>query len=188
LNKGNIIKIGHTDAVLKTYIETGINAQFTCELPPPKDRHTPGYAHQLTVEDESGNPVFSIPVGKKWQVRINFTITRNIDHFVIGLGILTSEELPLQTSWSKPYSLPPGEYQAIFRQDTIILGTGRYTLAVGLSQFHQAIYYVENAGILDIAAFSEDLDLIRVSSVGSILNPMNVELIDSNNLLVSLVA
>ncbi|MBD2107734.1 polysaccharide ABC transporter ATP-binding protein [Nodosilinea sp. FACHB-13] len=180
LDRGSMMKLGDTDSVLKTYTETGMNAQYTYELPPPKDKNAPGYAHKLAVEDENGNPVCSVPVGKPWQVRINFTIVKNIDHFVIGLGMLTSEEVSLRTAWSKPYSLVIGEYQAVFREDKIILGTGRYPLVVGLSKDLQTIHYIENAGILDIADFSESIDLVKVSSVGSILNPMDVEILNSN--------
>jgi lipopolysaccharide transport system ATP-binding protein len=183
LDKGSILKIGDTDSVLKTYSETGMNAQFTYNLPRPKDENVPGYAHKLTIEDKNGNPTFSIPVGNPWQVRVNFTITRNIEHFVIGLGLFTSEDLPLRTSWSKACSVVPGEYEAVFNEDTVILGTGRYILVVGLSENNKAIHYVENAAILDIAEFSEEFDFVKVSSVGSILNPMNIEIFNSNSLL-----
>ncbi|BBC24662.1 ABC transporter ATP-binding protein [Pseudanabaena sp. ABRG5-3] len=184
LDKGNIIKLGNTSSVLKTYTETGLSVQFGYDLPQPIDKNVPAYAHKLLVEDEYGNPAFSLPVGKPWRVRVHFTVTKIIKHFVIALGIVTSEEMPLRTSWSKPTSLSPGEYQAVFSEDFVILGAGRYSLIVGLSQHLQTFHYIENAGILDIAAFSEREDIVAVSSVGSILNPMNIEIIN-NSLLVN---
>jgi lipopolysaccharide transport system ATP-binding protein len=183
LNDGNIKKIGDVDSVLKTYIETGISSQQVYELPLPKEKNLLGFAHKLTIEDENGNSVSSIPVGKPWQVRINFTITKGLEHLIIGLGLLTSEEVPLKTSWSKPYTVKPGEYQAVFREEIVILGTGCYGLVVGLSENEKTFYFVENAGTLEIAEFSEGVDLLRISSVGSILNPMNVELFQDKNLI-----
>jgi lipopolysaccharide transport system ATP-binding protein len=188
LEKGKVTKSGSTESVLKTYIETGDISQFSYELPPPKDKSIPGYAYRLTIEDENGNQISgAIPVGKPWQVRVSFTIVRNIEHFVIGMGIMTSEELPLKTSWSKSHSLIPGEYQVIFREDVVILGTGRYTIVVGLSQNEQTFQFIDNAGILNIAEYSEGIDLIQVSSVGCVLNPMDVKIFNGDNKSLTLV-
>ena len=187
LEKGGIKRLGSAELVLKTYTETGDISQFSYELPPPKDRSLPGYAYRLTIEDENGNPISgAIPVGKAWQVRVNFTIVRNIEHFIIGLGLLTSDELPLRTSWSKLCTLIPGEYQVVFREDVVILGTGQYTLLVGLSQHEQTFQFIDNAGILNIADYSEGIDLVAVKSVGSILNQMDTKIFNSSLLPVSI--
>jgi lipopolysaccharide transport system ATP-binding protein len=179
LEKGTLQEEGIVDSVLKTYIEGGSNAQFAYNINPPKEKDVPGYAHKLIIEDKFGDPASSIPVGQPWQVRVHFTIENRVEHFVMGLGLKTSDEVPLRTSWSKPYRLEPGEYQMTFRENTVILGTDRYTLIVGLSEKTRTFHYVENAGTIEIAEFSEGLDLIATANVGSILNVMDIELVDS---------
>jgi lipopolysaccharide transport system ATP-binding protein len=178
LEKGTLKETGNINSVLNSYIEGGSNTQLIYELKPPKDNDTPGYAQKLFIENSLGQPVSSVPVGRPWQIRVQFTIKKRLTHCVMGLGMITSDEVPLRTSWSQPYALEPGEYQMIFREDTVILGTGRYTLVVGLSESIQTFHYVDNAGILEIAEFSDAIDLIANANVGSILNPMNIKLED----------
>ncbi len=183
LNEGSIMHQDKTAAVLKTYTDTGINAQQSFKIPPPREANAPAFAHTLTIEDENGIPTTSIPVGKMWQIRVNFTVTRSMNHFVIALGIRTNEEIPLKTSWSKSYSISSGEYEAVFREEVIILGSGRYPLILGLSQNGQTFHYTENAGVLEIAEFSEGIDLVNVTTVGSVLNPMEIQLFEGKKIL-----
>ncbi len=179
LEKGTLKEEGSVDSVLRTYIEGDSSTQFAYDISLPKEKNVPGYAHKLIIEDQFGEPVSSIPVGQPWQVRVHFIIEKRIEHFVMGLGLKTSDEVPLRTSWSKPYHIEPGEYQMTFREDTVILGTGRYTLIIGLSEEARTFHYVENAGILEIAEFSEGIDLITTANVGSVLNVMDIKLVDS---------
>ena len=86
----------------------------------------------------------------------------------------------MQTSWSSPHSLSPGEYQAVFQEKVILLGTERYSLNVGLSEANHTFHYVRDAGVLEIADFAEGIDLPAISGVGSILNPMNIEISSFN--------
>jgi lipopolysaccharide transport system ATP-binding protein len=181
LSGGSIVKTGETDPVIKTYTETERNAKHMFEVPLPKDINVPGYAHKITIEDKNGNPAISIPVGNPWQVRIDFTITRNIENFVIGLGMFTSEEVPFRTSWSKPHSLVPGDYQAVFHEKTIILGAGQYPIVVGLSHNNYTFHYIKDSGMITISEFSEEIDLMNVKSVGSILNPMEIKIFNCSN-------
>jgi lipopolysaccharide transport system ATP-binding protein len=179
LNRGKIELQGDTAVVLKKYIEGGENLQSVYTIDRPRNENIPGYARKVTVEDEYGNPATAIPVGRPWQVRVDFTITRTIEHFVMGLGLSSTEEVPIRTSWSKPCSLNPGDYQIVFREETIIMGTGRYSLIIGLSSANHTFHYVEHAGVLEIAEYSEGIDLVAVSGVGFMLNPLTSEILNS---------
>ena len=180
LEKGNVKMSGNVSDVLYSYLEGGDHIQSVYDFKLSKENDLPGYAYKLTVEDEFGKQVSSIPVGKPWQVRVNFKITKKMESFIIALGLVTSDEVPLQTSWSDPHSLLPGEYQVVFKEKEIILGTGRYSLVVGLSEANHTFHYVRDAGFLEIANFAEGIDLIAISGVGCILNPMNIEISQSD--------
>ncbi|MGI8997447.1 MAG: ABC transporter ATP-binding protein [Pyrinomonadaceae bacterium] len=176
LERGEINTMGATDVVLKKYLETGVKASATYQIQPPKSENLPGYAYQLEVEDGKGTPAAAIPVGQPWQVRVYIRIIHRIEHFIAAIGMQTGTDIPLRTSWSKPQTMEPGEYQVLFREDTLILSPGRYPITVGLSNNERAFHYAENVGIIEIEGFSEGVDLVRISSVGLILNPLNIEI------------
>jgi len=182
LEKGNVKAEGNVSDILHTYIDCGENVHSVYDIKTPKDQDEDifGYAYRLTIEDEFGKPVSSIPVGKFWQVRVNFKILKKTESFIIALGLISSDEVPLKTSWSSPHSLSPGEYQVVFQEKVVVLGTGRYSLVIGLSEANNTFHYVRDAGILEIADFAEGIELIATSGVGSILNPMNIEISKSN--------
>lgn len=182
LEKGRVLSSGDTEMVLQQYLGKGETAQSVYAIPPPKDADTPAYAYKLIIEDKNGEPTPAVPVGQPWQVRVHFKVMRKVEQFRIALGLATNTELPLQTSWSSPQTIEPGDYQAVFREETIIMGSGRYSLRVGLSSYEtQVLHYSEDAGILEIADFSVGINLVKVSNVGLVLNPFQIEIHRSNN-------
>lgn len=177
LDHGRIVSAGKTADVITKYMKEGVSGQSVYEIPPPSDdQNPPGFAYKLVIEDGKGRPSASIPVGSAWQIRVYFEITRPTDHFIIGIGLFTSMNAPLRTCWAEPRNLEPGKYEAVFREESIILSTGNYFIAVGLSTLTRPFHYIENAGVLQIADFSEGIDLVRISNVGHILNPLKIEL------------
>jgi lipopolysaccharide transport system ATP-binding protein len=180
LENGGVKTQGDISTVLQTYLEGRKDVQSIYELPSPQEKSGACYGYKLAIEDKLGNLVSSIPVGQPWQVRVNFVVNHNVEHFIIALGLVTSDDISLKTSWSKPYFLQPGEYQVVFREESIILAPGRYTLNIGLSEKLQSIHYIENAGVLEIAEYSEGIDLVKLTGVGTILNPMDIEIEDLN--------
>jgi lipopolysaccharide transport system ATP-binding protein len=177
LEKGRVSLLGSVEAAIKEYIEGGTESQSTYLLAEPEDGEAaPGYATKLVVEDGGGTPASAIPVGQPWQIRVHFKIKRRVEHFIVALGMTTGMNAPLRTSWSAPGPIEPGEYEAVFREDTIMLAAGRYSVTVGLSNYERSFHYVENAGTVEIADYAEGVDLLRVSNVGYILNPFQIEL------------
>jgi lipopolysaccharide transport system ATP-binding protein len=177
LDEGRVVTLGKTAGVLQRYLDGRPTGQSQYKISPPEDNNVPGWAHTLTVENIDGTPVVGIPVGRPWQVRIQFTITRRIEHFMVGLGLSSNDDTAVRASWSVPSTLEPGEYQAVFREDLILLGSGRYPISVGLSSFERAFHYVDPAGFLEIAEFTEDVDLVRSTGTGVTLNPMTIEIV-----------
>lgn len=178
MQKGRVASTGTAKAVLERYVQSGAAQQDIYKIPrPPLQEDTEGYAEILSVEDSQGRVAREIPVGHPWQVRIKFTLTKNVPDFVIGLGLLTPLELPLRTTWSPAKSLEAGTYEALFRSDSIMLEPGRYPLAVGLSTEGKNIHFVAEAGILhisDVADLSEDSTIVQIKDCGIILNQMEV--------------
>lgn len=177
LEKGVIVNQGSIESVVGTYTKTGAMAQSVYEIPKPTDfDDRPGYTYRVTIEDGEGRATTSIPVGRPWQIRVDFQINRPVEHFIVAIGLSTNLNAPLRTSWAEPRDITPGKYQAIFREETIIFGTGRYSIHVGLSTNERTFHYAQDAGVVDIADFAEGVDLVRVSNHGYILNPFQIEI------------
>ncbi len=180
LDQGEIVSEGKTESVIAKYMEEGTSAQSIYEIPPPSDEgRPPGNAYKLVTEDGLGRPSSAIPVGSPWQIRVYFEISHPVDHFIIGIGLFTNLNSPLRTCWAEPRNLEPGKYEAVFREETILLAAGSYPIAVGLSTLERPFHYVENAGVLQIADIAEGIELVRISNAGFIVNPVKIELIRS---------
>lgn len=179
LKRGEVEDQGSTEEITEKYINDDVEAQSIYSIKPPRDERIPGYAYKLSIEDSNGSPAAAISVGQPWQIRVSFKIKKTINSFIIAVGFMTSEDIPLRTCWSQPCKIIPGEYDAIFREENLLLATGKYKIIVGLSQNEIGFHYVENAGVLEISEVVElnsKINLVRTASVGLLLNPMQIEI------------
>ena len=179
MEKGRAILSGTTKEVLDRYTETAINQQAIYAIDRPKDEIVYGYAESLHVENPAGALVSEFAVGQPWQARVRFTLTQTTRNFVIALGLWTPMDSALRTSWSRPETLEPGTYEAVFRDvpgTEIIMVPGRYPLIVGLSTGGHTFHYTEKAGALyisDVTDLPEDSTVVA-AHVGLILNPLDI--------------
>ena len=177
LQKGKVTVAGSVEQVIDKYLETSDVAKSVWEIPLPADyQELPGYAYRLQIEDAFGNPVTEIPIGKAWQVKVFFKLKVKIGHFIIALGMTTNTGVNLRTTWSKQADYEPGEYEAVFIEDAIMMTSGRYNLIIGLSSYQRVIQYIEEvavAHISEVSTLTNDERIVNTQS-GLILNPMRV--------------
>ena len=65
--------------------------------------------------------------------------------------------------------MEPGDYEAIFKYDDVLLASGAYPLVIGLSSYEQSFYYKENVTSVEISQISEltsDSRILRNTGVG----------------------
>lgn len=181
LDKGLIRKQGPTDAIIDEYLRSTLTERKSYELPVPANpEEMPGYACKLQIEDEGGQVVKEITAGSKWRVRVFFKANKNIDHFIIALGLTTAMEVNLRTSWSVKRDLQTGDYEAIFKEDALMLTPGTYNLTLGLSSYEKSFHYLENVASLTISTVTDkslDETIIRTSNAGIILNPLAIDIV-----------
>ena len=185
-NKGILLENGLisansnvTDAISNYLVSNKANQAIFNISPPTNYLDFQGFAYRVQIEDIYGNLVNEIPVGKEWQIRVFFKLTKRVNHFIIALGIASSLQINIRTTWSNPMNLDIGEYQAVFKENQLILSIGLHYLSLGLSSFERTIQQVENVAsinISDVNINSLDKTIIRTSGVGLILNPMQVEI------------
>jgi lipopolysaccharide transport system ATP-binding protein len=179
LKNGEIVVSGNIDQIVEKYLESSDISRSVYEIPKPTTDDSIGYAHCLKVEDTNGNLINEIPVGRPWQVRVQFKLNKNVKHFIAALGIVNSLDINLRTSWSKEVDLDAGDYEAVFREDQLLLAAGTYHLVLGLSSFERSIHYIENVASITISDIGDptlDKTIVRTSGVGLILNPMKIEI------------
>lgn len=176
LKKGEIHQKGNINEVIKNYIDSYGETQQAYEIETPRNKQILGYAYKLVVEDQAGNPSISLPMGKPWQLRILFRLQENVSNFMLAVGFLTDDNFPIRTCWSQSRNFKKGNYEAVFREETLIFSPVRQRIVIGLSENKRTFHYVENAGFLEIGDFSNDLNLPQTANVGLLLNSMQVEI------------
>lgn len=177
LKNGVNQKYGEIDEVVNQYLELGENNNSTFKLNEPK-KITFGFAHTICIEDNQGNLLNEIPVGSSWRVRIQFTIKNYTPHFILGLGIVTTTDFAVRTTWSEPKDMEKGNYEIVFENNDLMLTTGTYNLIIGLSSNGNAFQYDDNSitiCISDAGVISKNNRVLNTQS-GLILNPMSVSL------------
>ena len=180
LKNGEVNLCGNMEHVISKYLASGEASQAVYDVAPPTGiADLAGFAYRLQVEDNNGNLVNEIPVGKPWQIRVHFKLTKKVNHFIVGLGISNAIDINLRTTWSTEMDLEAGEYEAIFKEEYLMFAAGSYNLTLGLSSYERSIHYVENVAtinISDIADTTLDKTIVRTSGAGLFLNPMCVEI------------
>jgi len=178
LKQGSIIANGSIDSVVDKYLETNDVSQAVYDLPASENsKEIQGYASRIQIEDISGNLLSEVPVGKRWQVRVFFTLNKSVEHFIVAMGLCNSLDAPVRTIYSTPGLRSAGNYEAVFTSDSVIMAADVYSVVIGLSSYENSFYYKEHAAALHISELSEltgDERIVRVSSVGLILNPIDV--------------
>jgi lipopolysaccharide transport system ATP-binding protein len=178
LDKGSVKYKGDTAKVIDEYLSNGVEhiSKYNIALP-EHAADTPGYVYEINIHDKNGNSINEIPVGSPWQLAIRFKLNQTLAGFVIGIGIKSSSEVALRTSWSKKSNLHAGCYEAVFKEDLILYAPGTYWLTVGLSYDDKSFYYREDIATISIAEIidkSLSETIVKTTNVGLLLNPMPV--------------
>ncbi|MBI2814115.1 MAG: ABC transporter ATP-binding protein [Opitutae bacterium] len=173
---GQVQTSGPCARVLEFY-QHGLAGPVVHVVPPPSaDLLHCGYVTSVSVETLEGKPTSVFDVGQPWRIRVGFRIAKAQDQFVIAVGLLSPDGSPVQTSWFPPRNLAPGDYEAAFIQDKVILEAGSYTTVVGLSSHGHAFQQFQSER-LDISGETVVGTYVCASSgVGVVLNSMRQEL------------
>ena len=174
LNKGSLSLAGSIDAVVKNYLESAYENQSVFEIAPPNDLTIPGYITCVQIEDLEGSLINEIAIGKAFRIKIKFKLNKRLDHFIIGLGIITPQDVPFRTTWSAPEDKESGEYEAIFQNDDVMITSGLYSVVIGLSDNRNTFQYLDNIvkiTISDVIDYKDENRIVNTQS-GIVINQM----------------
>ncbi len=174
LEKGRIVSRGPTAGVIDDYTRS-LSTQGPAAAPISA---TSPHARVLDVqvENERGAPVAEVAVGEVWRVRVRLRLEhKKLDHVIVAVGLLAADGTPVQTTWSAPRTLAPGDYEAVFTQKAVQLEAGTYALLIGLSEQERTLQQFE-AARLHIDGERAVGYFPATSGVGIVLNGMAVDL------------
>lgn len=179
LNNGLVSMAGDIDAIIDKYLhtETELKAIYHIPLPENTDEQI-GYAYKLVIEDDQGNILPEMPVGRLWRIKVLFTLKKDVKHFIIALGITTDMDVNVRTCWSNARDMAAGSYEATFFENDLLLSSGSYNLVLGLSSYETTFQYLENVATLNISDVPDiniDRSILRFKNAGLLLNPMTVQ-------------
>ncbi|WKN40723.1 ABC transporter ATP-binding protein [Tunicatimonas pelagia] len=168
----------HEDAIrtVDYYLENAVELKgvFSFKIPKINDM-TLAYATELTIEDENETVTPVVFTGYPWNIRVKFTIVEKIPAFIIGIGIVTIDNVSVRTTWSNPQDISPGEYEAIFREDMLYFSSGVFKLNLGLSSRERNLQYLNECAYVE---FEEQIDkqVALNTKSGILLNPMGISI------------
>ena len=177
LRNGQLSYQGRMSDTIARYLENGITESII-EL--KEEELKEACIIKVEVRDERDIPVSEIQIGQKWKIVVRIKVNHPIKNLVSSIGLVSSLEVPIKTSWQNTAKLEPGIYEAIFEEHIVDLSVGQYKVCVGLSQNLQVIQYFDNLLAFDIINVVNKIDesvILTDSLTGFILNPMKTETI-----------
>jgi lipopolysaccharide transport system ATP-binding protein len=179
MHQGKVKHIGTINEVIDRYTENFESYETSFDIPLRISEDAPGFAYKMVIEDLNNQPSNNFPVGTGWQIRVYVKITHLVKGFIIGIGMLTNDDASLRTSWSESMDLEVGEYEFVFKENTLFLATGNYKLILGMSVRMVNFQYIENCATLRISEEITDASttIKLAKGVGLILNPLEIEMI-----------
>ena len=176
MKKGQIVDTGNIDKIVNIYLESGDSPNSSFSVPVPEEIKN-GYATEVYIESLEGVLLNEIPVGSDWRARVIFKLLKPTEHFILGLGIVSSLDQAVRTTWTEPKDMQPGEYEVIFENTDLMLTTGNYKLVVGLSTQERTFQFIDNLVYINISSAGSVATNTRIvnTASGLILNPMAVK-------------
>jgi len=173
LERGRLVGDDTTDRVLAQYAH-GLEADGPLRAPAPApEQQSRAYVSEVWLEKADGGALAVARVGEGWRVRLRVKAARLIREFVVGVGVVTSEGIGLQTAWSPPQELAPGEHELVFTQQAVALAADSYKIVIGLSEAGASIQQFE-AARLEVTGESPLVYCVAASGYGLVLNSMQV--------------
>ena len=168
--------MGSTPKILDIYAH-GENASTAVTIPKPTpDLLQCAYVTRVKVEDLQGGSPSVFQVGQPYRIRVGFKVASPQSSFVAALGLMAPDGTPVQTTWTPPQALSPGDYEAVFVQDRVVLQANSYSMVIGLSERDRTMQQIET-GRIDITGEAPVGGYYGgTSGVGQILNSMGAEL------------
>lgn len=168
---------GSMEKIIQEYLSDASSARTYVEVQNhAAQKDLPGQVLSVEIIDEQGQRIPEISVGKIWSVKVRYQINTALDSFIFAIGLSTELEVPIRTVFTEANKVLPGQYEAVLSYTDIVLSSGRYSIAVGLSNYEKSFAYHADIIQVLISDISElnDERIVKTRASGLILNPLNI--------------
>lgn len=172
LKNGQLVYDGSMNHTIDRYLDLG---KREASVVIPADNQKEVSLLRVELQDESGEPVTELPIGRKWKVCVQYQVSQPVSGFVSAIGMVSLHDVPIRTSWQEPVDVQPGIYEAVFEEEQLLFSAGQYKISVGLSQGKRLIQYFESILSFDIVPVVERADdsvIVFENHTGLLINQM----------------
>lgn len=174
LDSGELRMKDVTSSVVEQYFSQEKNETGIWEISKPSESLS-AFVRKITLTSLEGRSLKVVSLMEAFCLRVRFTVTENIKHFIVGIGMTTIDGFSVRTVWSKPVDISHGDYEAVFEEKSVFFGSGKYKIIIGLSSREQPIQYLPDAAVIEIEN-SGDKERLISSTLGIVLNPMDIKM------------
>lgn len=111
-----------------------------------------------------------------WQIKVGINVHYQVFDLIVSVGLITADNIPVRTIWSKPFKLNPGFFEAVFFENEIIYAAGTYQIVVSLSRSKHTFQYIDTEMYISFEENPLDNTFLKTKNVGMILNQMDVQI------------
>lgn len=174
LKNGVFSDSGNASKIVDKYLEDNSTTQAEYLIPENRNNGF-AYAEKVSVLDKNMIPTSQVALMEPFSIKIQINVKHDLPHFMVGIGIVTMDDIALHTSWAKPINIKAGKYEYTFNENIKHFTSGKYKINVGLTSRESSIQYLDNIVIIEFEQ-SDNKDIIINTNVGYILNQMEVEI------------
>ena len=181
LQKGKVMDYGNISETIKKYLDIGNTASssvFTFEEE-ENYKKSKAYFTKVELKDKNGILCSDYPVGDDVNVHIQFESIINLQDTIVGIGIVSSTELPILTTWSKPESFKKGLNEIVYTIGGIYLAPSTYKIVLGISRGNEVLDYntkIVSFNFSDIINIPNSSRLLNTNS-GILMNQLNYKVL-----------
>jgi hypothetical protein len=95
-----------------------------------------------------------------------------LEEIVIGFGLISLNDLPIVTSWSKPENFKKGSNTIKFTFDGVCLAPATYKLAIGISRGAESIDFNNDLVFFNVS------DILNFADAGRLVNSSSAVLLN----------
>jgi lipopolysaccharide transport system ATP-binding protein len=174
LKNGIFSDIGEATNIVDEYLAQNSFTQSEYKIPENRSNGF-AYVEKVDILNSDMIPTSQIELMKPFSIRVLINVQQNLPHFITGIGIVSIDDLALNTSWSKPIDVKVGKYEYLFTEDVKLFSPGKYKIRIGLAARGSTLQYLDDIVTIEISDL-ENKDLIINNNAGCIMNQMKVEI------------
>jgi lipopolysaccharide transport system ATP-binding protein len=174
LERGAIVEDGAARDVIASYLRVGMKQGAEIEFPRPVGAHR-AFVSRLRIENDDGTPASAFPIGCPWQVRVLLEVGSEVRRLKMALAI-ERIGIRIQKTVTPAQDCLPGKHQVLFKQDSLYLAPGEYTLSLNLADPGGRFFKAPECAVLTVLEVPGRLAPDVVARDGVILNTMHVEM------------